>query len=38
MRPGLKRVEWDQDMLEMTVIDPFYNRIVFNERVGNSEN
>lgn len=32
MRPGLEKVEWDPATLEMTVIDPFYNRILFNER------
>lgn len=31
-RPGLERVEWDNAILEMTVIDPFFNRIIFNER------
>jgi len=31
-RPGLERVEWDKAILEMTVIDPFSNRIIFNER------
>jgi len=31
-RPGLERVEWDPTALEMTVIDPFYNRIIFNEK------
>jgi hypothetical protein len=25
-------VEWDNAILEMTVIDPFSNRIIFNER------
>lgn len=34
MNPGLRRVEWQPDTLEMTVIDPFYNRIIFNERIG----
>lgn len=33
MKPGLERVEWSPDTLEMTVIDPFYNRIIFNEKV-----
>lgn len=33
-RPGLERVEWDLNTLEMTVIDPFSNRIIFNENVG----
>jgi O-methyltransferase involved in polyketide biosynthesis len=32
-RPGLERVEWAKDTLEMTVIDPFSNRITFNEKV-----
>lgn len=32
-RPGLERVEWAPDTLEMTVIDPFSNRIIFNEKV-----
>lgn len=32
MRPGLEKVEWDPTTLEMTVIDPFYNRILFNEK------
>jgi len=31
-RPGLERVEWDPATLEVTVIDPFYNRIIFNEK------
>lgn len=31
-RPGLQHVEWDPTTLEMTVIDPFYNRIIFNEK------
>jgi len=31
MKPGLHKVEWDPHTLEMTVIDPFYNRLVFNE-------
>ena len=31
MHPGLERVEWKPDTLEMTVIDPFSNRIIFNE-------
>lgn len=31
-RPGLGVVEWDNAILEMTVIDPFSNRIIFNER------
>jgi hypothetical protein len=34
MKPGLSRVEWDQDTLETIVIDPFFNQLVFNERVG----
>jgi len=33
MKPGLGRVEWAPDTLEVTVIDPFYNRIIFNEAV-----
>lgn len=32
-RPGLERVEWAPDTLEMTVTDPFSNRIIFNEKV-----
>jgi len=32
-RPGLERVEWDPTTLEMTVIDPFSNRIIFNEKM-----
>ncbi len=32
LHPGLERVEWDASTLEMTVIDPFYNRIIFNEK------
>lgn len=32
-RPGLERVEWASDTLEMTVTDPFSNRIIFNEKV-----
>jgi glyoxalase superfamily protein len=33
MRPGLERVEWQPDTLEMTVIDPFSNRLLFTERI-----
>ncbi|WP_343670752.1 glyoxalase superfamily protein [Chitinophaga sp.] len=32
-RPGLERVAWAPDTLEMTVTDPFFNRIIFNEKV-----
>lgn len=32
-RPGLEKVEWAPDTLEMTVTDPFSNRIFFNEKV-----
>ena len=31
MKPGLERVEWAPDTLAVAVIDPFYNRIIFNE-------
>jgi len=31
MNPGLGKIKWNHDMLEMTVIDPFYNQIIFNE-------
>jgi hypothetical protein len=31
MKPGLGKIKWNHDMLEMTVIDPFYNHIIFNE-------
>jgi hypothetical protein len=33
MKPGLNYVEWDKDSLETTVIDPFFNQLVFNEKV-----
>ena len=33
MRPGLEKAEWPQDTLEMTVIDPFYIRLIFSERL-----
>lgn len=32
LHPGLESVDWDPSTLEMTVIDPFYNRIIFNEK------
>lgn len=32
-RPGLEVPEWDSNSITMTVNDPFYNRIVFRERV-----
>ena len=31
MKPGLERVPWKENSLSVTVIDPFYNRIIFNE-------
>ena len=31
MNPGLERVPWKENTLSVTVIDPFYNRIIFNE-------
>ena len=31
MKPGLCQVDWDPGTLEMTVIDPFYNKLIFNE-------
>lgn len=34
-RPGLERIEWAPDTLEMEVIDPFNNRIIFTEKVKN---
>jgi len=33
MRPGLVRLEWDRNTLAMSVIDPFYNTIEFNEKI-----
>ncbi|MES2277142.1 MAG: glyoxalase superfamily protein [Bacteroidota bacterium] len=33
MNPGLERPEWDPETLNMTVIDPFFNRIIFTEKV-----
>ena len=33
MRPGLDRPEWDRNTIAMSVIDPFYNTIEFNERI-----
>lgn len=32
-RPGLERIEWAPDTLEMTVTDPFNNHIGFTEKV-----
>jgi len=31
MKPGLERVPWKENTLSVTVIDPFFNRIIFNE-------
>jgi len=31
MNPGLEKMKWNSETLEMTVIDPFYNQIIFNE-------
>jgi len=31
MNPGLERVPWKKDTLSVTVVDPFLNRIIFNE-------
>lgn len=31
MKPGLRKVEWKPNTLELVVIDPFFNRIIFNE-------
>jgi len=33
MRPGLELLDWDKDTISVTVIDPFFNRIEFMERV-----
>ena len=33
MRPGLETQDWDPNIRTMTVIDPFYNRIIFNEPI-----
>lgn len=33
MNPGLERVEWQADTIEMTVIDPFYNKLIFSEQI-----
>lgn len=33
MKPGLERADWDPATQMVTVIDPFYNRIIFNEKV-----
>jgi hypothetical protein len=33
MKPGLTRPDWDPETLSMTVIDPFFNRIEFTEKV-----
>ena len=30
--PAVEKVEWDPGTLEMGVIDPFFNRILFNEK------
>ncbi|WP_410522744.1 glyoxalase superfamily protein [Pedobacter sp. BS3] len=38
MRPGLRKLDWDADILIMTVIDPFYNRIELFVRIGNNRN
>lgn len=32
MKPGLERVDWDPETLSMTVIDPFFNRIIFTQK------
>ena len=34
MRPGLEPAAWNHRVLEMQVIDPFGNRIIFCEPVG----
>jgi catechol 2,3-dioxygenase-like lactoylglutathione lyase family enzyme len=31
MKPGLHKVEWEPNTWEMTVVDPFFNRLIFNE-------
>ncbi|ATP55985.1 glyoxalase/bleomycin resistance/extradiol dioxygenase family protein [Pedobacter ginsengisoli] len=33
MNPGLEHSEWQANTLEMTVIDPFYNKIIFEEHL-----
>jgi len=33
MRPGLEKVPWDENTISMVVIDPFYNKIEFCERL-----
>ncbi|CAL1518607.1 glyoxalase superfamily protein [Chitinophaga sp. MM2321] len=33
MNPGLERAEWNPDILMMTVIDPFYNQLTFEEKI-----
>ena len=32
MNSGLEKVDWDPTTISMTVIDPFYNRIMFTEK------
>lgn len=34
MRPGIHRAPFDETSIEVTLIDPFYNRIVLSEVVG----
>jgi catechol 2,3-dioxygenase-like lactoylglutathione lyase family enzyme len=34
MKPGLEKVDWDPKTIKMTVIDPFYNRLIFTEKGG----
>jgi len=34
MRPGLEKTDWDPNTISITVIDPFYNRIIFTEKIG----
>ena len=33
-KPGLNRVDWQPGLIDLTVIDPFNNRIIFSEKVG----
>jgi uncharacterized glyoxalase superfamily protein PhnB len=33
MNPGLEKLNWDPSTISMTVIDPFYNKLMFTEKI-----
>lgn len=33
MNPGLEKLDWDPGTISLTVIDPFYNRLMFTEKI-----